>query len=90
MSSCAQSVSLPKEKAEFARQEIEKIAREYGPLADEAFEDESAAMKVKRAALRARLFTVIEFVLQDVTVNETDGFWETFTKAIALLAGAAQ
>lgn len=85
-----ESYSVKRDKADFARKEIETIAREYTPLADEAFADESAAMQAQRAALRARLFTIIEFILQDIKVTDDSPITEVLARAALLIMGGVQ
>ena len=90
MYGCGQNVMLPKDKAEFAKSEIEKIAREYAPIADEAFADEPIELRVKRAELRARLYTILELIAQDVSENGRADLVRTLLRASLILMGAPQ
>ena len=90
MYGCGQNVTLPKEKAEFAKSEIEKIAREYAPIADKAFADESVELRVKRAELRTRLYTILELVGKDVSEDSRADLVRALLRASLILMGAPQ
>ena len=83
-------LTLPAEKAEFAKIEIEKIAREYSPLADAAFADESASMQAQRAALLARLYTILEIITLDIQEDSRSGLVNALLRATLMLMGVPQ
>ena len=87
---CGNQLTIPKDKAAFAKGEIEKIAREYAPIADEAFADESIELRLKRAELRTRLYTILELIAQDVQENDRRGLVDALLRATLFLMGVPQ
>ena len=90
MYGCGQNVTLPKDKAEFAKGEIEKIAREYAPIADEAFADESLELQTKRVQLRTRLYTILEILAEDVKQDSHASLVTVLLNMSLALMGVAQ